>query len=407
VGSTGSDTEGIAASKSRCEGRSQACKSWLTIIAAGAAPWQTRAVSTIRPSRGRLRIYLGGAAGVGKTYQCLGDALLARDEGVDVVVGYLEPHGRQRTEDRARSLERAPVLGADRGRAETELDVDWLLGRRPTVAVVDELAHTNAAGSERSKRYEDVERLLDDGIDVWTTVNIQHLESLNDRIRDLTGVTVRETFPDRLIREAGEIRLVDLSPAALRERIARGLVYPTEQIDRALTGFFTLENLAGLRALALHELAEIAAADARSIRRDAAVAVSATERVLVAIGGRPESANRLIRAGERLAERSDAPLYVLVVEPQDGRISEETARVLDEAEALTRTLGGTFLRRRSDSPADQVMQELEAQQITQVVLGQTHRSRARRMAGRGMIDTVLRRSRGVDVHVVADSADAG
>jgi two-component system sensor histidine kinase KdpD len=127
----------------------------------------------------------------------------------------------------------------------------------------------------------------------------------------------------------------------------------------------------------------------------------------VAIGGRPDSANRLIRAGGRLAERSDAALYVLVVEPQDGRVSEETARVLGEAEALTRTLGGTFLRRRSDSPVDQVLQELEAQQITQVVLGQTHRSRVRRLAGRGMIDSVLRRSRGVDVHVVADPGDAG
>ena len=364
-------------------------------------------MSTIRPSRGRLRIYLGGAAGVGKTYACLGDALLARDEGVDVLLGYLEPHGRERTEERARSLERAPVLGAERGRAETEVDVDWLLERRPTVAIVDELAHTNASGSARPKRYDDVERLLDGGIEVWTTVNIQHLESLNDRIRALTGVTVRETFPDRLIRDADEIRLVDLSPAALRERIARGLVYPIDQIDRALTGFFTLENLAGLRALALHELAEIAAAEARSIRRDASAGVTAAERVLVAIGGRPDSANRLIRAGERLAERSDAPLYVLVVEPQDGRVSAETARVLDEAEALTRTLGGTFLRRRSDSPVDQVLQELEAQQITQVVLGQTHRSRARRLAGRGMIDTVLRRSHGVDVHVVADPGATG
>ena len=181
---------------------------------------------------------------------------------------------------------------------------------------------TRAAPSA-PKRYDDVERLLDGGIEVWTTVNIQHLESLNDRVREVTGVTVRETFPDRLIRDADEIRLVDLSPAALRERIARGLVYPTDQIDRALSGFFTLENLAALRALALHELAEIAAAEARAIRRDASVGGAAAERVLVAIGGRPDSASRLIRAGERLAERSDAALYVLVVEPQDGRVSED------------------------------------------------------------------------------------
>ena len=354
----------------------------------------------MRPSRGRLRIYLGGAAGVGKTYQCLGDALLARDEGVDIVAGYIEPHGRTATEERARTLEQAPLLGADRGRAETEPDIDWLLQRRPTVAIMDELAHTNARGSVRQKRYEDVERLLNAGIDVWTTVNIQHLESLNDRIRDLTGVAVRETFPDRLIRDADEIRLVDLSPATLRERIARGLVYPTEQIDRALTGFFTVENLATLRALALHELAEIAAAEARAVRGGSPA--SPTERVLVATGGRPASANRLIRAGERLAERSDAGLFVLVVEPQDGRIDAVTAQALDEAELLTQTLGGTFLRRRSDSATEQVLQEIEAHRITQVVLGQTHRSRARRLAGPGMIDAVLRRSHGVDVHIVAD-----
>src|SRR6478752_137861 len=148
-GSTGSDPESSPPLESRRERGARVCKTGFTIVAPAPRPWQTRAVSTIRPSRGRLRIYLGGAAGVGKTYACLGDALLARDEGVDVLLGYLEPHGRERTEERARSLERAPVLGAERGRAETEVDVDWLLERRPTVAIVDELAHTNASGSAR------------------------------------------------------------------------------------------------------------------------------------------------------------------------------------------------------------------------------------------------------------------
>ncbi len=357
-------------------------------------------MSALRPDRGRLRIYLGAAAGVGKTYLCIGDGLLARDEGVDVVLGYLEPHGRARTEDRARTLERAPTLSyGDGGRAKTELDVDWLLTRHPTVVIVDELAHTNAAGSPRRKRYEDVERLLDAGVDVWTTVNIQHLESLNERIASLTGVEVRETFPDRLIRDADEIRLVDLSPSALRERIAQGLVYATESIDRSLTGFFTVENLTALRALVLHELAEIAAAEARRVvGRDAIT----TEAVLVAVGGRRESAFRLIRAGERLAERSDATLYALVVEPQDGRVDAETAAVLDEAERLTTSLGGTFLRRRADDAAEQLIRELDAQAITQVVVGESRRSRLRRITGPSLIETVLRRSSGVDVHVVAD-----
>ncbi|MFN8111238.1 MAG: sensor histidine kinase KdpD [Thermoleophilia bacterium] len=336
-------------------------------------------MSIYQPDRGRLRIYLGAAAGVGKTYQCLGDGLLARDDGVDVVVGYLEPHGRARTEDRARNMERAPVLRLGQGgRAETELDVEWLLSRRPSVAIVDELAHANAAGAERAKRYQDVERLLDAGIDVWTTVNIQHLESLHDRVQALTGIDVRETFPDRILREAAEVRLVDLNPAALRERIAQGLVYPTDRIDRALTGFFTVANLSALRALVLHELAEIAAADARRV---CGSPTAGAEVVLVGIGGRRTSAARLVRAGQRLAERMDAELYVLVVEPQDGRVDASTAAVLDEAERLTATLGGTFLRRRSDDAAGQLVRELEAQRVTQLVLGVSHRGRLRRLTG--------------------------
>ena len=177
---------------------------------------------------GFLRIYLGAAAGVGKTYQMLGDARLAAEEGTDIVIGYLEPHGRVATEERARGLERAPVVHYGSGsRAETEPDVDWLIERRPSVAIIDELAHTNPPGAPRPKRYDDVDFLLAHGIDVWTTVNIQHLESLGSRIRSLTGVEVRETFPDRLLHEADEIKLVDLSPAiAARAHRARPRLRP-------------------------------------------------------------------------------------------------------------------------------------------------------------------------------------
>jgi two-component system sensor histidine kinase KdpD len=204
------------------------------------------------------------------------------------------------------------------------------------------------------------------------TVNIQHVEGLNERVRALTGVEVRETLPDRFLRDADELRLVDLSPAALRERIARGLVYPAAQAERALTGFFTVENLTALRALVLHELAEIAAADARRVV--GVGAIGTTERVLVGTGGRRESATRLIRAGERLAERLTAELYVLVVEPSDGRLDAGTADVLVEAERLTRSAGGIFLRRRADDPAEQLVREIEAQGITQVVLGESRQS---------------------------------
>jgi two-component system sensor histidine kinase KdpD len=170
-------------------------------------------VNVSRRSRGQLRIYLGAAAGVGKTYQMLGDARLAVDEGVDLVIGYLEPHGRTRTEDRAQGIEPAPRVGpAVCGRAASEPDIEWIVERRPAIACMDELAHTNAPGSARAKRYEDVEHLLGHGIEVWTTVNVQHLESLHDRVRALTGVDVRETFPDRLLRGADEIRLIEPDP---------------------------------------------------------------------------------------------------------------------------------------------------------------------------------------------------
>jgi two-component system sensor histidine kinase KdpD len=351
--------------------------------------------------RGFLRLYLGAAAGVGKTYQMLGDARLAADEGADLVIGYLEPHGRVATEERARGLERAPLkrFGTG-GRAETELDVEWLSERRPSVAIVDELAHTNAAGSDRPKRYDDVRALLECGIDVWTTVNIQHLESLNSRIRALTGVEVRETFPDRLLHEADEIKLVDLSPSSLRERIARGLVYPVDRVDAALTGFFTVENLTALRALVLHELAEVAAAELQS----SSPAARPIERVLVATGGRRDSYAHLIRTGARLARRSDSELYVLCVEPQDGRLAPEVARVLADAEGLTRSLGGVFLRRRADNPASEIIREASAQHITQIVVGKSRRSPLRTRFGGTLVEAVLRGTSGIDVHVVADPA---
>jgi two-component system sensor histidine kinase KdpD len=354
--------------------------------------------------RGGLRVYLGAAAGVGKTYQMLGDALLAAAEGVDLVIGYLEAHGRRRTEERAEGIEAAPRSErAAGGRAASEPDIDWLVERRPAIALVDELAHTNTAGSPRRKRYEDVELLQANGIEVWTTVNVQHLESLHDRVLDLTGVDVRETIPDSLVHGADEIRLIDLSPHALRERIAQGLVYPPERIEQALSSFFTTRNLATLRAIALHEMAEVAAAEAREGDPDRVT----SERVLVAIGGRAETSGRLIREGARLARRADAELLVLVVEPQDGRIGDDTRGVLARADVLTRELGGTFLRRAGDDAASEIVREVEAQHATQVVLGASRRGGWRGLARTSTVDRVLRSTRGVDVHVVADPVERG
>jgi two-component system, OmpR family, sensor histidine kinase KdpD len=286
------------------------------------------------------------------------------------------------------------------GRAVTEPDVEWIVERRPSIACIDELAHTNARGASRRKRYEDAEHLLSHGIEVWSTVNIQHLESLHDRVLSLTGVDVRETFPDKLLHGADEIRLIDLSPRALRERIARGLVYPEDRIEQALMGFFTPENLAVLRAVALHEMAEVAAAEVRQSETHSAT----VERVLVSIGGRSASSGRLIREGARLARRADAELLALVVEPQDGRVDAQTRAVLEDAETLTRSLGGTFLRRAGDDAAAEIVREIEAQHVTQLVLGAGRRSGWRARMRPSTVDRILRGTRGVDVHVVADPA---
>ena len=319
------------------------------------------------------------------------------------MIGYLEPHGRVPTEERARGLERAPLVAyGSGGRAESEPDYEWLLERRPSVAIIDELAHTNAAGAARRKRYDDVAFLLDNGIDVWTTVNIQHLESLNSRIRALTGVEVRETFPDRWLHEADEIRLVDLSPGSLRERIARGLVYPADRVDAALKGFFTVENLTALRALVLHELAEVAAAELET----SAPGARPIERVLVAIGGRRDSYAYLVRTGARLARRSDSELYVLASSRRTAASTPRPRASSTDAEALTRSLGGVFLRRRADNPAAEIIREARAQRITQIVVGKSRRSPLRTRFGGNLVEAVLRGTSGIDVHVVADPAHA-
>jgi two-component system sensor histidine kinase KdpD len=352
---------------------------------------------------GRLKLFLGAAAGVGKTYAMLGEARHLKAAGVDVVVGYLEPHGRRATEDRAAGLEVAPRrVVRVQGRPWTEMDADWIVERNPQLALVDELAHTNLPGGRHDKRWMDVADLLAAGIDVYTTVNIQHLESLNDKVLELTGVRVRETFPDRLLAEADEILLVDLPPETLRERIAQGLVYATDKVPGALANFFKVDNLTGLRALALREVAEqeerhLAGGGAA----DAADGPAIEERVMVCVDGRPSSPG-LVRRAARVARRAGGRLYVLHVEPGDEREPESVHAAVDEAERLARTLGGSTLRRAGDVAAE-VVEAARELRITQIVLGESHRPRWREVVGQSIITHVLRETDGVDVHIIADA----
>src|SRR6266511_4376233 len=327
--------------------------------------------------RGRLKVFLGAAAGVGKSYAMLGGARDLKAAGVDVVIGYLEPHGRRATEDRATGLEVAPRrIARVQGRPFAEMDTDWLLERTPQLCLVDELAHTNHPGGRNAKRWQDVEELLDAGIDVFTTVNIQHLESLNDKVHEITGVRVRETFPDRLLHEADEVVLVDLPPDALRERIA-------------------------LRSLALREVAE--QEERQLLGPELASdepAPALGERVMVCIDGRPDS-SELVRRAARMARRATGRLYVLHVEPSDEQEPAGVHEAVEAAEGLGRQLGATVLRRAGDV-AETVVKAAEELAITQIVLGESHRPRWKELVGQSIIARILRETDGVDVHIIAD-----
>src|SRR5215470_6196244 len=256
--------------------------------------------------RGQLRVYLGAAPGVGKTFAMLDEGWRRKERGTDLVVGFVETHRRPKTQAQVRDLEVVPRKRFDyRGTTFEEMDVDAVLGRRPAVALVDELAHTNVPGSRNEKRWQDVNELLDAGIDVITTVNIQHLESLNDVVERITGVQQRETVPDAIVRQADQVELVDMTPEALRRRMAHGNIYPPEKIDAALTNYFRSGNLAALRELALLWLADKVDEGLQRYRAEHHITGTweARERVVVALTGGPEG-ETLIRRAARIAARS-------------------------------------------------------------------------------------------------------
>ena len=272
--------------------------------------------------RGHYRILLGMAAGVGKTYRMLQEGQQAQLEGRDVVIGYLEPHDRPETAALAEGLEQVPHLRSpDGGPSSQEMDVDAVIARDPELALVDELAHTNAPEARNAKRYEDIDEILAAGIDVTSTVNIQHLESLNDAVFEITGVRVRETFPDRILDEADEVVLVDLTPEALQERLRAGKVYAPDRAEAALQNFFRLDNLAALRELVLRELAEDVEA-----RRDDAVLdplsqQAVAERILALVTPEPRS-QRILRRAWRSAQRLGSEIDALWVRQPGQKLSE-------------------------------------------------------------------------------------
>jgi two-component system sensor histidine kinase KdpD len=366
------------------------------------------------PERGHLKVFLGMAAGVGKTVRMLDEGRNELEAGRDVVVGLLETHGRDETARRAAGLERLPRRRVMyRGTTFEDLDVPAVLIRRPEVCLIDELAHTNAPGLEHSKRHEDVRDVLDAGIDVFSTMNVQHLESLNDKIAELSGIRVRETVPDSVLQRADEIVLVDVTPEALLDRLRTGRVYPLERIDAALNNFFRVENLSALRETALRQVAENVEArrtevddpvGTREERVDAGVAQAVGERLLALVEPYP-GAQRLVRRAWRSAQRLSAPLDLLwVARPGGSNPDGEAAQAMHALRQLASVLGATLLIEEGDDVATTAARVAEERGITYILLGASRPARGLARLREPLPQRLVRLSPGVDVRIVADRA---
>lgn len=358
--------------------------------------------------RGELRIYLGAAPGVGKTFAMLGEAHRRLERGTDVVIGLVETHGRVKTAELTQGLEVVPRRQMEyRGQDFEEMDVDAILARKPELAVVDELAHTNVPGSRNGKRWQDVDELLSAGIDVLSTVNVQHLESLNDVVERITGARQLETVPDEVVRKAEQIELIDITPEALRRRLAHGNVYPAHRIDAALGNYFRPGNLTALRELALLWVADQVDVALQRYRAEKAITDTweARERVVVAITGGKES-ETLIRRASRIATRAGAELMVLHVLRGDG-LSGVGPDAFGKLRKLTDDVGATWHTVVGDDVPTAMLDFARGANATQLVLGTSRRSRLARVFDEGIGASVVQRSGPIDVHMVTHEESGG
>jgi two-component system sensor histidine kinase KdpD len=360
--------------------------------------------------KGRLRVLLGAAPGVGKTYAMLEEGTRLKHDGRDVVVAVVETHGRSQTAALLEGMDVIPRrMVTHRGVELSELDLDAVIARHPEVALVDELAHTNAPGSVNDKRWQDVRTLLDAGIDVMSTVNVQHIESLRDVVEQITGAPQRETVPDAVLRTADQIEVIDLSPQSLRDRLAEGHVYPASRIDAALSNYFRLGNLTALRELALLWLADEVDTALKAYRVEQGIDSKweARERVVVALTGGPEG-ETLVRRGARIAARSaGGDLIAVHITSQDG-LSETHPGALSAQRALTEKLGGTYHQVIGDDIPRALVEFAKGLNATQLVIGVSRRSRlSAALTGPGTASTVIRTSGAIDVHIVNHAAAGG
>ncbi len=358
-------------------------------------------------ARGVLKLYIGSAAGVGKTYRMLQEAHELRRRGVDVVVGFVETHGRGETHAVVGDLEVVPRLKVPyRGVELEEMDLDAIVARAPEVALVDELAHTNVPGLKHRKRWEDVMLLLDRGISVLSAMNVQHLESLNDVVERTLGVQVRETVPDWVVTQADEVVNIDLSAEDLRQRLREGRIYKPEKVASALTNFFTEENLTTLRELALREVASsVDRARQQLVRRESGTAAPATvDRIAVAMSSDPPMTRLLLRKASRIAGQLNSDWYCIHVqtpEERADRIDAAVQRKLVENIQLAQSLGAEFVKIESADVAGAIARFAAERGVTLVIVGQSRRSRWHQLWRGSVIDQLVSGRRGLDVLVVS------
>jgi two-component system, OmpR family, sensor histidine kinase KdpD len=354
-------------------------------------------------ARGTLRIYLGAAPGVGKTFAMLGEGRRRHERGTDVVVGFVETHGRAKTAVQIEGLEVVPRTTIEyRGATFEEMDVEAVLARRPEVALVDELAHSNVSGVRNQKRWQDIEELLAAGITVISTLNIQHLESVNDVVEQITGIKQRETVPDEVVRRADQIELVDMAPEAIRRRMAHGNIYPAERIDAALANYFRVGNLGALRELALLWVADRVDEALQEYRESHGIERpwETRERVLVALTG-ADGGDRLIRRGARMAARTRGDLVAVHVSSQDG-LAAPSAAALEWQRRLVEEIGGTYREVVGADVGSALVETARELNATQIILGSTRRSRWVELTRGSVINQVIRTSGpGIDVHVIS------
>ncbi|MEH2279919.1 MAG: universal stress protein [Nostoc sp.] len=368
---------------------------------AGTTPLNSLSYSLYPPGRrGKHKIFIGMAPGVGKTYRMLEEAHSLKHEGIDVVIGLLETHGRKETAEKAKGLEILPRKQYLRdGLMLTDMDTDAILKRSPQLVLIDELAHTNVPGCPREKRYEDVEIVLAAGIDVYSTMNVQHLESLNDLVARITGVVVRERVPDKILDDADEIVVIDVTPETLQERLLEGKIYAPQKIQQSLDNFFQRRNLIALRELALREVADNVEGNAIASTPNGQ-SCNIHERVLVCVSTYPNSV-QLLRRGARLANYMNAPLYTLFVADLERFLTKEESLHIDTCEKLCKEFEGTFLRVTNSNIANAIAEVAEKYRITQIVIGESQRSRWLMFLKGSLTQKLVRLLKNIDLHIIS------